>query len=83
MPRSDCFTPGKNPVPTVEKVAWAPGPVWKGAENLAPNGFRSPDHRVAKLTTLSRQRCHFCIFRKSVEKIEVSFISEKNNEYFT
>jgi len=22
---------------------WAPGPVWTGAENLAPNGIRSPD----------------------------------------
>ena len=22
---------------------WAPGPVWTGAENLAPIGIRSPD----------------------------------------
>jgi hypothetical protein len=22
---------------------WAPGPVWTGAENLAPTGIRSPD----------------------------------------
>ena len=36
MPRP-LFTRGKNPVPIVQ---WAPGPVWTGAENLAPpQGF--------------------------------------------
>jgi hypothetical protein len=33
------FTPGKNPVPIVQEGGWAPGPVWTGAENLAPSGF--------------------------------------------
>jgi len=33
------FTPGKDPVPIVQKAGWAPGPVWTGAENLAPPGF--------------------------------------------
>jgi len=33
------FTPGKEPVPTVEAAGWAPGPVWTGAENLAPLEF--------------------------------------------
>jgi hypothetical protein len=37
------FTPGKDPVPIVQEVRWAPGPVWTGAENFAPNGIRSPD----------------------------------------
>jgi len=37
------FTPGKDPVPIVQEVGWAPGPVWTGAENLAPTRFRSPD----------------------------------------
>ena len=27
---------GKDPVPIVQKAGWAPGPVWTGAENLAP-----------------------------------------------
>jgi len=36
-------TPGKDPVPIVQEVGWAPGPVWSGAENLSPNGIRSPD----------------------------------------
>ena len=30
------FTPGKDPVPIVQEAGWAPGPVWTGAENLAP-----------------------------------------------
>ena len=35
--------PGKDPVPTVQETRWAPGPVWTGAENVAPTGIRSPD----------------------------------------
>ena len=31
--------PGKGPVPIVQEVGWAPGPVWTGAEYLAPPGF--------------------------------------------
>ena len=31
------FTPGKDLVPIVQEAGWAPGPVWKGAENLAPH----------------------------------------------
>jgi len=37
------FTPGKDPVPIVQEAGWAPGPVWTGAENLAPTRIRSPD----------------------------------------
>ena len=37
------FTSGKDPVPIVEEAGWAPGPVWTGAENLAPTLIRSPD----------------------------------------
>jgi hypothetical protein len=35
--------PGTDPVPTVQEAEWAPGPVWTGAENLAPTGIRSLD----------------------------------------
>ena len=35
------FTPGKDSVPIVQEAGWAPGPVWTGAENLAPTGIRS------------------------------------------
>ena len=31
------FTPGKDPVPIVQEAVWASGPVWTGAENLAPH----------------------------------------------
>jgi hypothetical protein len=37
------FTPGKDPVPIVQAAGWVPGPVWTGAENLAPTRIRSPD----------------------------------------
>jgi hypothetical protein len=30
-----------------------------------------------------REICCLCIFRKSVEKVQVSLKSDKNNEYFT
>jgi len=37
------FTSGKDPVPILQEDGWAPGPVWIGAENLAPTGIQSPD----------------------------------------
>jgi hypothetical protein len=37
------FTHGKDPVPIVQEDGWAPGPVWTGAENLAPTGIRYSD----------------------------------------
>ena len=35
------FTPGKDPVPMLQKAGWAPGPVWTGSEILVPTGIRS------------------------------------------
>ena len=49
------FTPGKDLVPIVQEAGWAPGPVWTGAENLAPTGIRSPD-RPARSQSLYRLR---------------------------
>jgi hypothetical protein len=40
-PCPGCFTLGKYPVPIVWEAGWAPGPVWKGAEYLAPTRIRS------------------------------------------
>jgi len=37
------LAPGKDLVPIVQEVGWASGPVWIGAENLAPTGIRSLD----------------------------------------
>jgi hypothetical protein len=45
--------PDKDPVPIVQEAGWAPGPVWTGAENLAPTGIRSPD-RPARSQSLYR-----------------------------
>jgi len=49
------FTPGKDPVPIVQEAGWVPGPVWTGAENLAPTRIRSPD-RPARNQSLYRLR---------------------------
>jgi hypothetical protein len=35
--------PGKGAVSVVEEAGWTPGPVWRGAENLALTGTRFPD----------------------------------------
>ena len=35
--------PGRDPIPILVEAVWAPGPVWTGAENLAPIRIRSPD----------------------------------------
>jgi hypothetical protein len=62
--------PGTDPVPIVQEAGWAPGPVWTGAENLAPTGIRSPD-RPARSQSLYRlgyrDPCfihYFCSFDK-------------------
>ena len=33
------FTAGKDPLPIVQEAGCDPGPVWTGAETLAPTGF--------------------------------------------
>ena len=40
------ITPGKDLVPIVKEVGWAPGPLWTDAENVAPTGVRSQDSPV-------------------------------------
>ena len=32
----------KHPVTVVREAGWAPGPFWKGKENLPPRGFDPP-----------------------------------------
>jgi len=39
----DCFTPGKDLIPTVQEAGWIPELVRTGEENLAPTTIRSPD----------------------------------------
>jgi len=38
MPRQH-LTSGKDPVPILQEAGWASGPIWTGAENLAPPEF--------------------------------------------
>jgi hypothetical protein len=33
----------RDPLPSVQAAGWAPGPVWKGTQNLATNGSRTAD----------------------------------------
>jgi hypothetical protein len=42
-PRPGRFNAGNDTVPIVLEDGLAPGPVWMGAENLAPTVIRSPD----------------------------------------
>ena len=48
------FTPGNDPVPIVQEAGWAPGPVWKGAENSPLPGF---DPQTAQAVT-RRYTCY-------------------------
>ena len=49
---------GKDQVPIVQEAGRAPGPVWTGAENLAPTGIRYPD-RPARSESLYRLSYQF------------------------
>ena len=54
MPRHDRLPPKKETrYPLYRRLSWSSGPVWTGAENLAPTGIRSPD-RPARSESLYR-----------------------------
>jgi hypothetical protein len=80
------FYPRVRPVPIVQEVGWAPGPVWTGAENLAPTGLRSPD-RPAISESLYRLLYPgpliFEYFSKICEKIQGSLKSDEKNGHMT
>jgi hypothetical protein len=52
------FTAGKDPVPVVQEAGWAPGPVWAGAENLAPTGIRSPGRPARIFFYILKLNCY-------------------------
>ena len=54
-PRPLLTPSGKDPLPIVQEAGWALGPVWTGAENIAPAGIRTPD-RPARSQSLYRLR---------------------------
>jgi len=74
------FTSGKDPVPIVQEAGWAPGPVWTGAENLAPTGIRSPDRpaRSQSLYWLS-YRAHYRTITNYLTEVDLykNFMSLK------
>ena len=47
----------KDPVPTVQRAGWTPGPVLTGAENLSSTEIRSPD-RPASSNSLHQIHYH-------------------------
>ena len=51
------YSAERDPVPDLPEAGWAPGPVWMGAQNLAPTGVRSPD-RPVRSESLYRLRYH-------------------------
>ena len=53
MPRP-LFTPRKDSVPIVQEAGWTPGPVWTGAENLAPPPGFDPRTVPARSQSLHR-----------------------------
>jgi hypothetical protein len=42
-PRPGRFIPGKDPVPIVQEVGWAPGLLWMSVENLASHQDSIPE----------------------------------------
>jgi hypothetical protein len=70
------FTPRKDTVPIAQEAVWALGPVWTGAENLAPTGIRSPDcpARTQPLYTLRYDICQRLAFiNLSLQMLRVKF----------
>jgi len=57
MPRP-LFTPRKDPVPIVQEVVWALGPVWTGAKNLTPTRIQSPDRPARSQSLYQDQHMH-------------------------
>jgi hypothetical protein len=64
MPRL-LLPPRKDPVPIAP-----PGPVWTGAENLAPTGIRSPD----------RPACSQSLYRLSYPSPLLFLVTEKSEK---
>ena len=60
------FTPGKEPVPILQKAGWATGPVWMGGRSR-PHGYSIPDRpaRNQSLYRLSYPALISCIVRDS------------------
>ena len=69
-----CLLPGKDPIPIVQEAGWAPGPLWTGAENLAPTGIRYPDRpsrsqSLYRLSYTAHENCYrHLVFGTDIDK---------------
>jgi len=75
------FTPGRDPVPSVQEAGWAPEPVWKGAKNLAPTGIRSRTiqpvaSRYTDYATRPTQYRKRCLYNDAVNISVLYFITQ-------
>jgi len=84
------LTPGKEPVPIVQEAGWASGPVWTGAENLAPPGFdprtvQTVGSRYADYATRPLRCITDCYFKEyhpcCAGKLDRWEGSQKHNSY--
>jgi hypothetical protein len=53
----------EDPVPIIQEAGWAPGPVWTGAENLAPIGIRYPDRQARSQSLYGPSYPAYCIVK--------------------
>jgi len=62
------FNPRKDPVPIVKETGWAPGPLWTGAENLAPTGIssRTVQPIASRYTTLLGPQGPYILLQKKI-----------------
>ena len=65
MPRP-LFTP----VPILQEAGWAPGPVWTGAENLAPPGFdpRTVQPVASRYTDIKETRGYWKLKEEAADR---------------
>ena len=68
------FTPGKDPVPILQEVEWAPGPVWTGGK-FRPQRDSIPDRpaRSESLYRLSYPAHGYCMYHPIFE-VKVYYI---------
>jgi hypothetical protein len=66
------ITPGKEPVPIVHEAGWASGPVWTGAEKLAPPGFDPRTFQpVAQLLYRLSYRAHLKFIKSAILYLDI------------
>jgi len=72
-------TPGKDPIPIEQEAGLAPGPVWTGAENLAPTAFdpRTVQPLVSRYTNYATRPT-----KANVICVNISLNSSQNEKYF-